>query len=231
MGNKEIINSFRPCDFAKEHRLPSETFDAVLPTFLKLPSILKNKLKVEVKLRSISQESLNRFKKGLPSNHTHIPFRHEKSGLKALLAHDALPPTTEFYSTILDALHGPFSIDQGRASEPFEGCLTARYLLQTNESASTLAFAFPFETIHAWLKSNKQVPLHKPAESTRIEIDTIRIPLRAVLGRATSTKKLEVGDIISLQTKVNQPIEVCSSDQTIFYARPGITGRHNGILL
>ncbi|MBC7958426.1 MAG: flagellar motor switch protein FliM [Vallitaleaceae bacterium] len=84
-----------------------------------------------------------------------------------------------------------------------------------------------------WFSTMRKTNVEIYHEIIEKQISASKIPIRAVFGRTTVTIKdfvnIQVGDIIKLEQKVDDEMDVLIGDITKFHAKPGIKDGNNAI--
>lgn len=100
--------------------------------------------------------------------------------------------------------------------------------LALNESHGRLVFGYPGPLIKKILKLMKDQYKPKPLALTKLNKETlynIRLPLKVVLGRtelmASDIKKLEKGDVVSLDNSIKSAITIDLADNVVVLGQPG----------
>ena len=82
------------------------------------------------------------------------------------------------------------------------------------------------------VSSAKEVPREELLKN-RKRIELFNTTVKAILGTSEITVKdlidLEVGDIITLNQRINEDIEIYIEDELEFYAKPGVLGKNKGV--
>jgi flagellar motor switch protein FliM len=80
-----------------------------------------------------------------------------------------------------------------------------------------------------WYSSQKEKTGQSYSDTVEALINHAKIPVKAVLGNSTLTvadfSQLQVGDIVRLDTKVDQELDVFVGDIKKFQALPGASGK------
>lgn len=77
-----------------------------------------------------------------------------------------------------------------------------------------------------WYASKKKEITPETIENIEKKVSSVKVPVRTVLGKSTITVsdflELQKGDVIQLDTQVNDDLEIMVGDLLKFYAKPGV---------
>lgn len=117
--------------------------------------------------------------------------------------------------------------------------LTISFEIRILDSAGTMRLCIPetvFEpimdqvTAQAWFASSRKAQSPEQINQLRKHLDRVRVPLVAQLGSADISIEelinLRPGDVIPLERRSKEELEVTVAGRPKFYGRPGMTGRH-----
>ena len=117
--------------------------------------------------------------------------------------------------------------------------LTISFEIRILDSAGTMRLCIPeivFEpimdqvTAQAWFASSRKAQLPAQAQNLRKHLDRVKVPMIGQLGEAMVSLQelvdLKVGDVIPLQRRAQEELEILVAGKPKFYARPGLVGRH-----
>jgi flagellar motor switch protein FliM len=100
-----------------------------------------------------------------------------------------------------------------------------------------ISLVYPSKMLKQLLKVKQKQPdpIKKRIFFNQKILEKIKIPVRALLGKTTITmkdlKNIQAGDVVSLDNKITEPIQVRFSKKIKFLAQPGIVKNHLGIQL
>jgi len=88
-------------------------------------------------------------------------------------------------------------------------------------------------SVQFWYSSTRKEQTPENFIGLRKRIETALVPVKVVLGRTRVTLaellELQLGDVIALDTRVDQELEVVVGPQTKFTGRPGLIGNRLGV--
>jgi flagellar motor switch protein FliM len=87
--------------------------------------------------------------------------------------------------------------------------------------------------VQYWFQENNENLLKESKEKLRERLNLVDVNLSAVLGDTSITVdeflKLSVGDVIPLNVKSSEPVELEIENEPYFYAKPGVIGKNMGV--
>lgn len=87
--------------------------------------------------------------------------------------------------------------------------------------------------VQYWYQENNEEILQESRERLRHRLNIVDVPVTVVLGKTDITVdeflKLYVGDIITLDNKCTDEIEVAINEMPHYYGRPGVIGKNIGV--
>jgi len=120
-----------------------------------------------------------------------------------------------------------------------ETCLTISFEIRILDSAGTMRLCIPegvFEPImgqlsaQAYFASSRRALVASEQQMLRKKLERVRVPLVGQLGEAqvsvSELTNLRPGDVIPLERRSHEELEVLVAGRPKFYARPGLLGRH-----
>jgi flagellar motor switch protein FliM len=123
-----------------------------------------------------------------------------------------------------------------------EICISIRLKIKINEQAGLITLCIPYvnlEPIATKLRNEQWNNLYSTRQPLDIQqahiqnFNAVKVPVDAVLGKLKLSLAdlliLQVGDILSLDQKVRDPIQVLVSGTHKFNAVPGLSGQYNGV--
>ena len=88
--------------------------------------------------------------------------------------------------------------------------------------------------VQYWFRGNNE-EVEEEVETTKLRkrLDIVDVNMLAVLGESKITVedflKLSVGDVVSLDQKAIDPVEIYIGEKPYYYAKPGILGKNKGV--
>lgn len=87
--------------------------------------------------------------------------------------------------------------------------------------------------VQYWFQESNEEVLKESKQKLKERLNTVEIPVSAVLGKTSITVddflKLTVGDVITLDSKCVDPVELKVENQSCYYCKPGVIGKNMGI--
>ncbi|WP_373898279.1 flagellar motor switch protein FliM [Haloimpatiens sp. FM7315] len=87
--------------------------------------------------------------------------------------------------------------------------------------------------VQYWFKESNEEILKESRDKLKNRLNVVDVELLAKLGKVDLTVddflKLTVGDIITLDRKIDEPIDILVGENTYYYAKAGIVGKNRGI--
>lgn len=87
--------------------------------------------------------------------------------------------------------------------------------------------------VQYWFQQNDEDAIRGSKQKVKERLNVVDVSLSAILGTSNVTVedflKLRVGDVITLNKKCDEPIEINLEDQAYFLARPGIIAKNKGV--
>lgn len=133
--------------------------------------------------------------------------------------------------TLTEILSNPESI---QAIQKNESCLFARFDMDWNSVTGTCTLVLPCGSFgfEYCLPEESQT---FPETDLHIKPEGIDCVLKASLGKIKLSgdefQELHVGDILTLNREINDPIDVTINQKTVFQAVPGIDGKYKAIVI
>lgn len=139
-------------------------------------------------------------------------------------------------STMLADTHAALQVDSTLSKEDTYVVFTQDLVLG-DEPVRSIRWGYSRSLLRKLLSDfdRKKAPkVHSVRLSERVQ-HHLKVPVRLVLGAtrltATELKKLQVGDVVALDTSLTNPVQVKISDQVTLYGQPGLSEGHMGVQL
>ncbi len=125
---------------------------------------------------------------------------------------------------------------------PTESVLTVVFELRVAEVTGTISLCLPFPILEPalprlnpqlWISGARRQALKDSAELIKKNMDAVRVPLTVQLGSSEvgmeELLQVQPGDVIRLDSLVNQELDILVGGQRKFKGRPGLVGQRVSI--
>lgn len=87
--------------------------------------------------------------------------------------------------------------------------------------------------VQYWFRENDEESIEQSSSKIKERINIVSMELTAELGRTSVTVeeflRLAVGDVVSLETRTEEPVHLLIEEEPGYYAKPGIIGKNIGL--
>lgn len=127
------------------------------------------------------------------------------------------------------------SVRTARLFPPQELCLAASILMKVHRMQGLVTIAIPIRFLSPYFKqTNPSIP-SPPSQKMAKTLQNLEVELVIRLGKNQLTGKeiqgLMPGDILVLDQKADQPVDILAENRVFCTAKPGLSGTHRSVIL
>lgn len=125
---------------------------------------------------------------------------------------------------------------------PSEPVALITFTIEMGKNSTFLNICIPYLSVEKvldklevkyWFRGNVEEKENESNTKIRNRLNIVGVDMVSILGKATISVedflRLSIGDVISLDNKVVNPVKVYIGDKPYYYAKPGIIGKNRGI--
>lgn len=87
--------------------------------------------------------------------------------------------------------------------------------------------------VQYWFQASNENILNESRQKLKDRLNIVDVPVNAVLGNTQITVNdflnLRIGDVISLDNKISEPVELIVGGEPCYYCKPGVIGKYSGV--
>ena len=87
--------------------------------------------------------------------------------------------------------------------------------------------------VQYWFQANTEEILSDSKQKLKDRLNVVEVPVSAVLGKTFITVddflNLTIGDVVTLNSKSIDPVELKVENQPCYYCKPGVVGKNMGV--